>query len=155
MSLRGPNPDQAAELASFEQPLAAAVVRVLRREGVPADERRGPDAEVTVLVPAERRADAMRVLAARMEDIRDAVEPARGPSSGGEVGEGDEEAARPLLFERLRRLGLLPIALIPLLIITLANVRLPMAYAAAVLVGGMALLLAWRNGRFDKDEDPD
>lgn len=147
------DPDLDTELATFEPALAAAVVQVLRRRGVPASEGSSAGGEAAVLVPADRREDALRVLADRMEDIHtEARGPALSPTQVAELHpDEDDEATRPLVFERLRGLGLLPVLLIPLLVLTLANVRLPMAYSVVFVVGGMALVMAWRTGRIGGD----
>lgn len=119
----------------------------LRDAGIPAALTSGDD-EVTVFVPATRRDQALTVVSARMEEIvAAATADPDPPSQAADV----PDPQRPLLFERLRGLGFVPIALAPLLVVSLANVRLPGAYTAALIIGGMVGLVAWRNGRRDRD----
>lgn len=150
-------------LAEFEAPVAEAVVAVLLRSGLPASlgevsRRPGEGAEVEVLVPADRRSEAMAAMAASMEAVQEELR-RRGGDGPGSEGRGaaeepeeHEEQERPLLFERLRALGFLPLLLVPLLIVTLAQVRLPSVYMVAVVVGGMVVLYAWRDGRRHRDD---
>lgn len=121
----------------------------------------------TVLVPAGSRERAWSVLAEHMETVRaladeEADRPegrvarlASGAGAGGERQRGAEEGTeRPLVMERLRRLGFISVALAPLLVVTLANVRLPGAYMVALLVGGAAAIMAYRSGRFGGRDRP-
>lgn len=142
-------------IADFDPAVARAVTLVLRRAGIPAtvvgDGGEGGEEEVTVVVPDDRRAEALATMAASMEAI--AAEQLRPvPRAALAATEDDEdEDGSPLVFERLRSLGFLPVLLVPLMVVTLAQVRLPGAYIAALIVGGMALLLAWRDGRRRRD----
>lgn len=149
-----------APLADFDAPVARAVVVVLRRAGVPARlagevPPGSADPELTVVVPEDRRDEALAAMAAAMEEIqaevsRQAPAPTApaGPDADDEDEDEDEEGGhRPLLFERLRRLGFLPVLLVPLLVVTLSQTRLPAAYAIALVVGGAAAVVAWRDGR--------
>jgi hypothetical protein len=152
-------------LTELEPDVAAAVVAVLSRAGLPAVVG-GPAAhtqdrpgEVVVLVPQERREEALQTMAASMEAIGEELQRRReraagSPRGGGAVPVGedaDDEEARPLVFERLRRLSFLPILLVPLLVVTLASVRIPVAVALVILIGGMAALHAWRDGRRSRE----
>ena len=151
-------PTAPVELATFDPPVARAVVTVLRRAGIPAEAANLDVAEHTggeapVLVPPDHRDAALALIASRMEDVRHHVleherHAAPPPSVDGD--DLDAGHGRPLVLDRLRRLGFVGVALIPLLVITLANVRLPAAYVAAIILGGIVLLTAWRNGRFDQ-----
>jgi hypothetical protein len=150
-------------LTELEPDVAAAVVAVLSRAGLPAvvggpaERAQDGPGEVVVLVPEERREEALQTMAASMEaigeELRRRRERAAGPPRGGGVGtdQDDDEEARPLLFERLRRLSFLPILLVPLLVVTLASVRIPVAVALVILIGGMAALHAWRDGRRSRE----
>jgi hypothetical protein len=149
-------------LSEFEPLLAHAVVSVLQRAGVPASLAMGDASrdEAVVLVPAERREEAFAVLAGSMdavhEELRARVPRAAAPRPEVAAAPGDDdEVGRPLLFERLRSLGFLPVLLIPLLVVTLAQVRLPAAVTAAIVIAGMVLLTAWRNGRRARTGDDD
>jgi hypothetical protein len=146
-------------LADFDPPVARAVIRVLRRAGVPADVHEpatagaGEDG-VTVLVPGERRDEAMAALAAGMdaiqEELRRQAPPEHGPGGGTAASASapeDAEEEPPLVFERLRRLGFLPVLLVPLLVVTLSQIRLSAVYAFVLLVGGAAAVVAWRDRR--------
>jgi hypothetical protein len=157
------------QLAEFDPPVATAVVTVLRRAGLPASlAGSGTSAdEVAVMVPAECREEALAAMASSMEAIRDELARSRAggrravdPAHGGErdrpvtsaadahdADDADDELHRPLLFERLRSLGFLPVLLVPLLVVTLSQTRLPAIYAVAVIVGGGLVIVAWRDGR--------
>jgi hypothetical protein len=152
-------PTAPVELASFDPPVARAVVAVLRRAGVAAeasdvDTAEAAGGEATVLVSPAQRDAALALVAARMEDVRQHVlEHERRVAPPPEVVEvDDDEPRRPLVLERFRRLGFIAIALVPALVVTLANVRLPAAYVGAIVLGGIVLLTAWRNGRFDRPD---
>lgn len=140
-------------LATFPTPLARAVVAVLTDSGVPAAlaEQAG---EPAVVVPRTRRQEAFNVLSARMEEVQEhaagAASAAAAPTDA-----ADEPPPRPLVMERFRDMGFVAIALIPLLVVTLSNVRLPGAYVAAIVIGGMVGLVAWRNGRRAAEADED
>lgn len=147
----------AVELATYDAPVARAVAAVLHRAGLPATTVGAEQAggETAVFVPHGRREEALTVIAARMEEISARAGAAAAASAGAaRPGDGDAAASwqedggdRPLVLERFRSLGFVAVALVPILVVTLANVRLPLAYALAVVVGGMVLLTAWRNGR--------
>ncbi len=152
-------------LAEFDPPMARAVAQVLRRAGVPAtvSTEGAADGDVFVVVPEGRREEAFAVLARSMEDVQAArrSDVPRGAARPQPAPEGDAEAAvedeldhtRPLLFERLRELGFLPVLLVPLMIVALAQVRLPGGYTAALVIGGIVALYAWRTGRRDRTEE--
>lgn len=155
-------------LAEFDPPMARAVSEVLRRAGVPAEvspQTTDAHGDALVVVPDGRREEAFEVLARSMEDVQaqlrsDVPErrswPALERRSGAvepdcsEDGSELEDDGRPLLFERLRQLGFLPLLLVPLMVVTLAQVRMPGAYTAALVIGGIVALYAWRNGRRDR-----
>jgi hypothetical protein len=146
-------------LTDLDPDVAAAVVAVLSRAGVPASVAGdgAEDGEVTVLVPADRREEALGTMAASMEAIGEELRrrreaTGRGPGPRDRTDPEDEEEASPLVFERLRRLAFLPILLVPLLVVTLASVDLPVVIAILVIVGGMVGLHAWRDGRRLRDD---
>jgi hypothetical protein len=151
-------PTAPVELATFDPPVARAVVSVLRRAGIGADAVDLDTAELaggeaTVLVPPHQRDEALHLLAGRMEAIRQHVlEHERRAAPPAPSVEVDDEAGphRPLVLEQFRRFGFVAIALVPVLVVTLANVRLPGVYVGALVLGGIVLLTAWRNGRFDR-----
>jgi hypothetical protein len=64
--------------------------------------------------------------------------------------EEHDEARRPLVLERFRSLGWLALVLVPLLVITLAQVAVSLRWAIVVLIGGLVLLVALRE-RADED----
>ena len=130
-------------LAEFPPTLAAAVVTVLRRAGVPAtlgDPVAGTS-DVSVLVPGDRRGDALTALAIRMEEVR---EEAEAESGSGARAEDDAEEPAPLVMERLRNLGVVAMVLTPLLIITLAAPGMPMWLAIVIYIGVLAVVVALR-----------
>ncbi len=151
-------------LADFDPALARAVVTVLRREGIPATivgDEVSAMAEVTVLVPDELREAALATMWRSMEAIT-AEQRRTTPVSTAwtqpeaafeDPHESEEDDGPPLLFERLRSLGFVPVLLIPVLVVTLAQVRLPAAYVVAIIIGGMAALVAWRDGRRDRGDE--
>lgn len=63
--------------------------------------------------------------------------------------EDETTERRPLVTERLRRLGWLALVLVPLLVIALAQVPVPVSWALVILIGGLVLLVALR----DRDDD--
>jgi hypothetical protein len=147
-----PEQDASASLATFDPPLAQAVVMVLRREGVVSRVQSSPGGEAEVLVPATRREEALSLLAAHMEDLHElarseAVVPLEPPEAAPAEPEDDDEGpTRPIVMERLRRSGLgIAAVLVPLLVITLAAPDLPLRYALLVFVGGLVAITAWRR----------
>ena len=141
-------------LAEFPPRLAGAVVAVLVRAGVPAvigDPVPATD-DVTVLVPASRRHEALFALAARMEQVH--AEAGR-LEADDPVGPGAEAAdrtvpgppERPLVLEQLRRFGVLVTVLVPLLVVALAAPGMPLWLAAAITVGAVAAVTGWRVAR--------
>lgn len=152
---------ESVQLATFDPPLADAVVTVLRREGIPARSAPLDHEQVEVTVPTDHRDRALALLASRMEAIRDLARGAgeSGPAEPGTLsasgdaptpqeGEEEEEAQRPLLLERLRRVGYgVAALLIPLLAVTVAGGNLPAGYALAVFIGGLVAVTWWRSRR--------
>lgn len=157
-----------AQLATFDPPLADAVVTVLRREGIPARSEPVDQDQVEITVPADRREQALSLLAGRMEAVHELVggsgevktvesegipSPAGDPDGGEseDLWEGEVEAPeRPLLMERLRGVGYgLAALLVPLLVITVAGRNLPAGYALAVFVGGLVAITWWRGRHRD------
>lgn len=125
----------------------------LREHGVPADVV-GRDEAADVVVPAARRDEALALMAARMDEIRDRVrdgepEPARTGQPDGHDGDADDVPApgsRPLVTERLRQLWPVPVLLVPLLVL-LGMGSLPANFAVMVVLAGMAVVLAMRQRR--------
>jgi hypothetical protein len=145
-------------LADFDPPIAEAVVTVLRRAGLPAAVGEATDEEATVVVPADRREEAFAVLGRSMDAVHSELAEARAVAvrrapQPPELDEYGEEYGRPLVFERLRQFGFLAVLLVPLLVVTLAQVRLPAVYMAVAVIAGVVALTAWRNGRLDRSED--
>lgn len=162
-----PTPDAPTEeLASFAPALAEAVAAVLSEAGVPTILGEAPDGELSVLVPRERRGEALAALAARMDEIqaRATGDPRYSSEmvsgcyedshvTGGEwaYGEAAESGGPPLVLDRFRSLGWVAVALVPLLIIGLARVRLPAMVVLLLMIGSVVLVAAWRSGRFGGD----
>lgn len=156
-----PDHVQTADLGAFEPPTADAVVSVLRRRGCPAWADPAAGGDSLVRVPADRREEALALVAAHMEDIAamsgsaepgpSAVPPLPGgrPGSTWDAGDSDDPSAEkpsPIVLEQLRRFGLgLAIVLAPLLVITLAAPSLPLRYALVVFVAGLVAVTYWRN----------
>jgi hypothetical protein len=144
-------------LADFDPPIADAVVTVLRRAGLPASVAGATGDEATVVVPADRRAEAFAVLGRSMDAVHSelaearAVAVRRAPRTPPVDEYGEEH--RPLVFERLRQFGFLAVLLVPLLVVTLAQVRLPAVYMAVAVIAGVVALTAWRNGRRDRSDE--
>lgn len=164
-----PMPDAPTEeLAAFDPPLAEAVAAVLTGAGVPAALDEAPGGERSVLVPAARRSEALAALASRMDEVQalaagrprgpagavgDGGEHAGAGDAGGEhAGAGDAGGQPPLVLERFRSFGWVAVALVPLLVIALARVRLPAGAMIALVVGSVVLLSAWRSGRLGREE---
>lgn len=124
----------------------------LRDHGLAADVvERGDEADV--VVSADRRDDAVALMASHMDEIRDRVdapeppEPTLTVSPGDDVpASEDEEASRPLVFERLRRLWLVPVMLVPPLIL-LGFASVPANFAVIAMIGAMAAVVALRQRR--------
>lgn len=142
-------------LAPFDPPVARAVVSLLRSRGVPATSAQGDGEEMIVLVPADRRAAAFALLAGNMEQIT-ALAREDGPRRTAAAAPSDPDdvhSGRPLVLERLRQGRLLIVLLLaPLLVATLARPGFPLSFALVVLVGGAALLLAWRQREQDREQ---
>jgi hypothetical protein len=110
--------DRPTHLADFPAPLADAVAQVLRERGLPASVDRQGDLGV-VVVPAERRDEAVDVMAAQMDEIH---ERAHGPAAAvpgskeaaEELAAQQEPSSRPLVSERLGPLGELLVIQLPI-----------------------------------------
>lgn len=146
-----PDGQTTAQLATFDPPLAEAVLTVLSGAGFEATlEPLGHD-EVEVRVPAARRAEALAVLADRMEEIHDLVaEPGTATVTPvpltDRYDQTDDEDGPPIFLERLRRMSLgVVVLLAPLLVISLSGVNLPIGYALALFVVGLVAVVYWRN----------
>lgn len=144
--------DQPTPVADFPPDLAEAVAATLRAHGMTAEvvERREA---AEVVVPAARREEAVSLMAAQMDEIRERLgdgEPQGGgsapteppPASGG----GEEPGPPPLATERLRRLWPVPVLLVPLLVL-LGSASVPANFAVLVLIGGMVAVVALRQRR--------
>jgi hypothetical protein len=145
------------ELASFDPLLAEAVTAVLLQAGVPAALGEPAGGERTVLVPRSRREEALAMLAARMDEVQALATTGAGlPDHGRAVAAyddlGDAEDDRPLVLDRFRSFGWVAVALVPLLIISLANIRLPSGILLVLVIGSVVILSAWRTGRFPGGE---
>lgn len=146
-----PDGQTTAQLATFDPPLAEAVLAVLSGAGFEASLEPLDHDEVEVRVPAARRAEALALLADRMEEIHDRVaEP--GTTTVTPVpptdryDRTDDEDGPPIFLERLRRMSLgVVVLLAPLLVISLAGVNLPIGYALALFVVGLVAVVYWRN----------
>lgn len=138
---RGMEPRFARQAAVVEvdAPLADAIVATLRRRGCPAWTVEGDDGHV-VFVPQGRRDEALRLVAAAMDDLA-ASHHDRRPSAI--AGADDEEPGRRLLLPRLRGAGI-AILLVPMLVVALSAVTLPARYAAVLVVAGVAGIVALR-----------
>lgn len=155
-----PNGQTSAQLATFDLPLAEAVVTVLEREGITTILAPHDGHEVEVRVPADRRDEALALLADRMEQIHQLVKEAGAaaatplPPTEGTAPDADDdiddETGRPIVMERLRRMSFgLVILLAPLLVISLSG-ALPIGYALALFILGLVGIVYWRN-RQDED----
>lgn len=148
-----PEPETSAQLATFDPPLASAVVAVLRRVGISATVEPLDHDEVEVRVPAARREEALAALASRMEEVQRLARATSGNGHSGPgeqepVGEADEgeDGGPAIVMERLRRMGLgIAVVLTPLLVITLVGRQLPIGYALALFVLGLVTVVYWRN----------
>lgn len=150
-----PDGQTSAQLATFDRPLAEAVATVLDGEGIPTTVESRDDREVEVWVPADRRDEALVLLANRMEQIHELVAragtvtatpvPPIGQLASGEYDQ-DDETEPPIVMERLRRMSLgLVVLLAPLLVITLAGVNMPIGYALALFIAGLVAVVYWRS----------
>lgn len=145
-----PQDGTSVQLATFDPPVAEAVVAVLRRERVPATVEPLDHAEAEVRVPAARRDEALALLATHMEAIRELVEDATDgdttTTTSLPLAEPDDETGRPIVMERFRRMGLgIAVVLAPLLVITLAAPDLPIGYALLLFLAGLVAVVYWRN----------
>lgn len=146
-----PDGQTTAQLATFDPPLAEAVLAVLSGAGFEASLEPLDHDEVEVRVPAARRAEALALLADRMEEIHDLVaEPGTTTVTPVPLTDRydrtDDEDGPPIFLERLRRMSLgVVVLLAPLLVISLAGVNLPIGYALALFVVGLVAVVYWRN----------
>lgn len=150
--------DQPTPLADFPPDLADAVVATLRAHGMSAEVvERGEGVEV--VVPAARRDEALSLMAAQMDEIRDRLtEGAQDPLPAApepQSPDDDTDAAeshQPLATERLRRLWLVPVVLVPLLALLglLGSGSVPANFAVLVLIGGMVVVVALRQRRRER-----
>lgn len=126
-----------AAVVEVDEPLATAVVAVLRRRGCPAWTVESDEGYV-VLVPRDRREEALRLVAAAMDELAASRDDRPPPPI-----EDGEEAGRRLLLPRLRD-SAIAILLVPLLVVALSAVNFPAQYAAAVVVAGIAAVVVLR-----------
>lgn len=146
--------DQPTPVADFPPDLAEAVAATLRAHGMAADVVEHGDA-AEVVVPAARREEAVSLMAAQMDEIRDRLDdeprharPARTePSPDGS--DGQEPGSPPLATERLRQLWPVPVLLVPLLVL-LGSASVPANFAVLVLIGGMVVMVALRQRRRER-----
>lgn len=150
--------DQPTPVADFPPDLAEAVAATLRAHGMSAEVvEQGEDAEV--VVPAARRDEALSVMAAQMDEIRDRL--GQGPAAPAPHAaetpppSADDDAAGPnppLATERLRRLWPVPVVLVPLLALLglLGSASVPANFAVLVLIGGMVAVVALRQRRRER-----
>jgi hypothetical protein len=149
------DPTTSEPLASFDPPLAAAVAAVLRAHGIGASEHGGADGEVVVRVPAGRREESFAVVADQMDAIRDlaAAEPADAPPPRppAAAADDDDDGEPVIVLDVLRRYGV-PIVLVlaPLLVVTLSRPSFPLAFALAIVIGGAAAIVWWREREEDR-----
>lgn len=130
---------QPAAVVEVDKPLANAIVAALQRRGCPAWTIESNDGFV-VLVPQGRRDEALRLVAAAMDELATSRDDRRPPA----VEDGDdEEPERRLLLPRLRGAGI-AILLVPLLVVALSAVNFPAQYAAVLMIAGMAAIVALR-----------
>lgn len=150
--------DQPTPVADFPPDLAEAVVATLRAHGMSAEVvERGEDVEV--VVSAARRDEALSLMASQMDEIRDRLgeaqsEPAPiAPERQRPSDDADAPAPPPpLATERLRRLWLVPVVLVPLLALLglLGSASVPANFAVLVLIGGMVAVVALRQRRRER-----
>ena len=146
-----------AVLATFEPSLARAVSDILTEHGIPCEQQRRGD-EHDVLVPAGRREEAFAVLSHQMEQVQrrthtSVLDHHATATDDPTASEGQEHDERPMLVtERFRRMGFVAIALVPLLVVTLSNVRIPGGMTIALIIGATVALAAMRNGRRRSDD---
>lgn len=144
------DPTTSEPLASFDPPLAAAVVTVLRQRGITAAAEPAAGGEALVRVPAGSRDAAFSVVAAHMDRIFELARQEAPPAPAAaavDVDTEEEVGDRPVLvFDVLRRYGVvLILVLAPLLVVTLSRPSMPLAFAFVVLVGGAAAIVWWRE----------
>lgn len=150
--------DQPTPVADFPPDLADAVVATLRAHGMSAEVvERGEGVEV--VVSATRRDEALSLMAAQMDEIRDRLtEGAHDPLPAApepQASDDDADAGgshQPLATERLRRLWLVPVVLVPLLALLglLGSGSVPANFAVLVLIGGMVVVVALRQRRRER-----
>ncbi len=142
--------DTLVPLVAFDPSTARAVVEVLRRAGITAMSEPLGDGDDEVRVPEAKRGLALTVLSDNMERIAAAVaqerrkadEPAAVPDPD------DPSAGPPLVMERFRRMGFVPILLlVPLLALTLGTPGLPRWLGMAILVALVVALVVGRMTR--------
>lgn len=150
-----PNGQTSAQLATFDLALAEAVVTVLEQEGITTIVAPHDGQEVEVRVPADRRDEALALLADRMEQIHQLVNDAGAATAtplsltDGTAPDTDDETGPPIVMERLRRMSFgLVILLAPLLVISLSG-ALPIGYALALFIIGLVGIVYWRNHQDD------
>lgn len=127
---------------------------------MPAEGFRTPDGQVEVRVPADERDRAFDLIAAHMEDLVAAAraDAATTPTAGngqgahahtgwddGGAADPEDGHGRPLVSERLRALGFLPILLIPLMVVVLGASRLPRSWILILFVGAAVAVVALRD----------
>lgn len=146
--------DQPTPVADFPPDLAEAVAATLRAHGMAAEVvEHGEAAEV--VVPAARRDEAVSLMAAQMDEIRDRLDdrPQRDiPASTdapAESDDGREPGSTPLATERLRQLWPVALLLVPLLVL-LGSASVPANFAVLVLIGGMVAVVALRQRRRER-----
>lgn len=109
-----------------------------------------------MVVSGTRRDDAVALMAAHMDEIRERVDadqprgsaPAAAPVDEGPVEEpaDDEPGSRRMVFERLRAMWPVPIMLVPLLVL-LGFASVPANFAVIAMIGGMVAVVALRQRR--------
>lgn len=132
--------------ADLDAATAAALVRVLRDEGLRAWVAEDDPRQGRVLVVPADQARANEVLTARMEDVQHLAERLREASGERRADSADDDPrARPLVMERFASMGwLLGILLVPLLVVTLAQTVQSRAVVLVVLAAGLVAVVAAR-----------